>query len=122
MTDELAQARETNRRLNRVNQQLQSDIARDRHIIHAAHHPDDAVSRVEGAVASNMDRSFLWMHRRLWAADNVLGAAEAWARARAAVLAETTPDVRTSESFRERLNALADAEAALFAAAVKARE
>lgn len=30
------EARETNRRLNRVNQQLQSDIANDRHILNAA--------------------------------------------------------------------------------------
>lgn len=52
---------------------------------------------------------------------DILKTAQTWADARAVVLAETTPDVRTSESFRERLNALADAEAALFAA-VKVRK
>lgn len=44
-----------------------------------------------------------------------------WGHARQAVLAETTPDVRQNPAFGERLDALATAEAALFAA-VKARK
>lgn len=46
----------------------------------------------------------------------IIGAALAWGRAREAVLAEDTADVRKSDSFRARLEALATAERDLYAA------
>lgn len=45
--------------------------------------------------------------------NNLIELVKSWQEARKRVCAETTHDIRRSESYRDSLNALADAEAAL---------